>query len=190
MPPSLIEVEVVADRLAVVPDTTDWDDLVRLTAAVSSAIRRMTRRAFEGDEGGTYDEIIRLHGSQEFTLPNVPVQSVTSIQRVSYDGTADDAWPTTDWRLEDAARGRVSIRRGAQRVRVIYRTTGDIPEHISQAAADWIAARWAARPLGAGQTGYKTGEDAETWSAERVGRPPTDVAIALGLETHVTAAVV
>lgn len=189
--PDLIEVEVLAASLGVSLDTPEGDDLRRLSAAVSAEIRRLTRRAFEGDGGGSYTETIRLHGASGFTLPHVPVQAVTSIRREAFDGTLETALTSGYWRLEDAARGRIEIRhRGWERARVAWTTTGEIPVDVAQAAADWVASRWEARGIAAGQTGYRTGEDAETWSATHVGRPPADVARVLAGVGHLVGGVV
>lgn len=205
MAPSLIELEVVLDRLGVSQGTVQADAVARLLAAVSDEIRRMTKCGFEGDQGATYTEDYRLEdGQRDFTLRHVPVASITSITRRFFDGTLAFTYDAADYRLEDAEAGRVRVwprswywdprvsviptgAAGTLYDRVVYRVTGEIPAGVSQAAEDWVAARWSERSRATGLTSYRTGDDSETYSDARVGEPPKEVARAIAGYFHSTA---
>lgn len=176
------------------PEAGDAD---RLHAAIEAEVRRLTHRAFEGDDGGSYDQVIRIDGAQEFRLPWTPVDEITSIARVWFDGAEDDAYEATSYRLENADSGLVSLRAGGrlrfpihrlagpEYVRVIWTTTGAIPAQAPQAVLDWGKARWGERDEHAGLAGYTTGEDSETYFMQLAGRPPRDAMIAILGMAHV-----
>jgi hypothetical protein len=186
MLPSLIEFEVFRDFLGVAADATEVDDVSRLLDAICAEARRLTRRDFEGDEGGSYSEIYRIRGEREFTLPHVPVASITSINRVYFDGTEDAAYEATEWRLEDAARGLVRLGFTAEYIRVVYRTTGEIEAQVPQAVLEWGKARWDDRDRVPILASYRTGDDAESYFEALAGRPPGDVMRALLGVRHAT----
>jgi len=188
MLPSLIEFEVFRDYLGVAADAVEVDDVSRLLDAICAEIRRLARRSFEGDEGGAYDRVLRIREELEFTLPEVPVAAITSIAPAYFDGTFGDVAETTEWRLEDAARGVVRVTFREEYVRVIWSTTGEMPAQIPQATLDWGKARWAMRDQPSPRlAGYKTGDDAETYfAADVAGRPPDDVARAILEVRHAT----
>jgi hypothetical protein len=204
MPP-LVEFEVFRDYLKV--DATDpaVDDVSRLLDAICAEVRLLARRSFEGDEGGSYSQVIQIRGAREFDLPHVPVRAIASIERVRFDGTVDDAYATTDWRLEDADRGHVSLLPGTsswsatspffyrdhhwggpEYVQVTWTTTGDIPPQIPQAVLEWGKSRWDTRDQVPGLTGYSTGGDSETYSEALAGKPPHDVMRAILGVRHAT----
>ena len=145
MLPSLIEFEVFRDYLGVAADAVEVDDVSRLLDAICAEIRRLARRSFEGDEGGAYDRVLRIREELEFTLPEVPVAAITSIAPAYFDGTFGDVAETTEWRLEDAARGVVRVTFREEYVRVIWSTTGEMPAQIPQATLDWGKSRWETR---------------------------------------------
>ena len=174
--PSLVEFEVFRDYLGVAADDAAVDDVSRLLDAICAEVRRLTRRDFEGDEGGSYDEWIRVRGALELTLPHVPVASVTSISRAYFDGTVDDPYLTTEWRLEDAATGRIRLARTAEYIRVVWRTTGEIEAQVPQAVLEWGKARWDRRGRDPDLASYQTGDDQESYFASLAGKPPPDVA--------------
>ena len=191
MLPSLVEFEVFRDYLGVAAEDTAADDVSRLLDAICAEVRRLTRRDFEGDEGGSYDEIYRVRGALEFTLRRVPVASITSISRAYLDGTVDDPYLATEWRLEDAATGRIRLTRLAEYVRVVSRTTGDIEPQIPQAVLEWGKARWDRRDRDPVLASYQTGDDAESYFQALAGRPPGDVArVLVGVRHHAGGGVV
>ena len=185
MPP-LVEFEVFRDYLGVGATDPLVDDVSRLLAALGVAVRRGARRAFEGDEGGSYDQVIRIRGVREFILPHVPVRAITSIAPAYFDGTVGDVYATTDYRLEDADRGAIRLRYGPEYVRVIWTTTGDIPASIPQAVLEWGKARWDDRERNPGLASYETGDDAESYFASLAGKPPHDVLLAILGARHAT----
>lgn len=203
--PPLVEYEVFRDHLGVAAADPLEADTYRLLDAICVTVRRLTRRAFEGDEGGSYTQVIRIRGAREFTLPHVPVRAIASIARVRFDGTVDDPYATTDWRLEDAARGRVRLLPGAsawagpmafrsrdanwggpEYVQAVWTTTGEIPADLPQAVLDWGKARWDVRDQNPALASYKTGEDAESYFASLAGKPPADVMRAVLGSRHAT----
>lgn len=186
MLPSLVEFEVFRDYLGVAADDPAVDDVSRLLDAICAEVRRITRRDFEGDEGGSYDEIYRVWGAREFTLPHVPVAAITSINQVYFDGTEDAAYAADEWRLEDVARGVIRLGFTAEYIRVIYRTTGEIEAQVPQAVLEWSKARWDRRDRDPMLASYKTGDDAESYFEALAGRPPGDVARALLGVRHAT----
>ena len=126
MPP-LVEFEVFRDYLGVAAADPAEDDVSRLLDAICAEARRLSRRDFEGDEGGSYDQVIRIRGVREFALPHVPVRAITSIAPAYFDGTTGDVYATTDYRVEDADRGLIRLRFGPEYVRAIWTTTGAMP---------------------------------------------------------------
>jgi hypothetical protein len=186
MLPSLVEFEVFRDHLGVAADAPEVDAVSKLLDAICAEVRRIARRSFEGDEGGAYSQVIRIRGAREFTLPQVPVAAVASIAPAYFDGTVGDAWDTWDWRLEDASRGLVRLRFAAEYVAVVWTTTGDIPAQIPQAVLEWGKSRWESRDQVAGLTGYKTGDDSETYSEAIAGKPSHDVMRAILGVRHAT----
>lgn len=205
---SLVEFEVFRDHLGVAATDPAVDDVSRLLDAICAEVRRMARRDFEGDEGGSYDQVIRIRGEWEITLPHVPVRTITSISRQWFDGTEEDPYLASDFRLEDATRGLIRLRPGAgwlgradwdsdprrhghqyhgpDYVRVVWTTTGEIPADIPQAVLDWGKARWDTRDRVAGLVGYTTGQDSETYSEKLAGQPPRDVSRAILGTRHAT----
>jgi len=107
---------------------------------------------------------------------------------------------STYWRLIDATRGRLeryagflgsrawdedaerfarSLSTGRRFVVVRYKVSGAVPVDIEQAVIDWCASRWSERGREAGQTGYSTGSDSESWDASFAGSPPASAAAVL-----------
>lgn len=209
---AVIEFEVFRDYLGVGASDPEADQVSILFDAINAEIRRLTHRAFEGDDGGSYDQVIRIFGATEFTLPWTPVETVTSIARHHFDGTEDDPYQTAAWRLGDPDRGVIQLRssgsadwpwdrpradwRGPEYVRVIWTTTGDIPAQLPQACLDWGKVRWDEHLLAAADqaTGslasYKTGDDAESYfdprrpPAATAGKPPRSALLAILGQAH------
>lgn len=179
MPVPIVEFEVFRAHLGVAADAVESDAVSRLLDAICAEARRITRLPMEGDEGGTYDQVIRIRGAREFLLPEVPVLEVTSIAPAYFDGTIGDPYDTGDWRLEDAARGSIRLRFTPEYVSVAWRTTGDIPAQLPQAVLEWGKTRWDSRDRAADLASYETGEDAESYFASLAGQPPRSVATAL-----------
>jgi hypothetical protein len=202
---AVIEFEVFRDSLGVAATDPEVDAVSLLFNAINAEIRRLTHRAFEGDGGGSYDQVIRIRGEREFTLPWGPVASITSIARVHFDATEDDPYETTDWRLEDADRGRVLLRSGSsawasaapffyrdhrrggpEYVHVIWTTTGEIPAQLPQACLEWGKSRWDSRDRDPAMASYQTGDDAESYFASLAGKPPHGVLLAIMGVAHLT----
>jgi hypothetical protein len=200
-----VEYEVFRDHLGVAAGDPLEAATYRLLDAICAQVRRITRRAFEGDEGGSYTLVIRIRGALEFTLPHVPVRAIASIARVRFDGTVDDPYETTSWRLEDAERGAVRLLPGASSwggdvhfrsrdanwggpdyVQVVWTTTGDIPADLVQGILEWGKTRWDARDRAADLASYDTGEDAESYFASLAGHPPADTLRAIMGARHAT----
>lgn len=187
----IVEFEVFRDFLGVAADAPEIDDCSRLYDAIGTRIRRITRRDFEGDEGGSYDEVIRIRGALEFRLAHVPVEAITSLRAVEFDGTEADPYLATQWRLEDAQTGLVRLVRRSEYLRAVYTTTGEIPADLPQAYLDWGKARWDERTRPAVLASYQTGGDGESYFEALAGRPPRDVvAILLGNRHDATAGVI
>lgn len=196
---AVIEFEVFRDYLGVAATDPEVDAVSLLFNAINAEIRRLTHRAFEGDGGGSYDQVIRIHGEREFTLPWGPVASISSIVRVHFDATEDVPYEATQWRLEDADRGVVALRssgywrgpparwlRNPDYIHVVWTTTGEIPAQLPQACLDWGKTRWEERDRTAGLTSYHTGQDAETYSEVLAGRPPRSALLAILGVAHLT----
>lgn len=184
MPVSLVEFEVLCDRLGIATTDPEASFASILLDAICAEARRITRLPMEGDEGGTYTQVLRIRGAHEFGLPAVPVASVTSVAPAYFDGTIGDAYATTDWRLEDATRGVIRLRFASEYVQVAWRTTGEIPPEVPQAVLDWGKASWDVRAQNPALASYKTGEDAESYFASLAGRPPASVSRALVRVRH------
>jgi hypothetical protein len=195
---AVIEFEVFRDHLGVAATDPDVDFASLLFDAINAEIRRLTHRAFEGDGGGSYDQVIRIRGEREFTLPWGPVKAITSIARVRFDGTEDDFYETTQWRLEDADRGLVAVRasgswdgpparwwRNPEYLHVIWTTTGDIPAQIPVACLEWGKTMWDQRDQSAALASYTTGADSESYFANLAGRPPRSVLLAIMGSAHI-----
>jgi hypothetical protein len=196
---AVIEFEVFRDYLGVAATDPDVDAVSLLFDAINAEIRRLTHRAFEGDDGGSYDQVIRIRGLREFSLPWTPVKAISSIARVHFDGTEDDPYPATQWRLEDADRGLVALRSigfwegrpveswhaSPEYVRVIWTTTGEIPAQLPMACLEWGKARWDERDQAAGLASYTTGADSESYFANLAGRPPCSALLAIMGTAHV-----
>jgi hypothetical protein len=194
---AVIEFEVFRDYLGVGATDPEADAVSLLFDAINAEIRRLTHRAFEGDDGGSYDQAIRIRGTRQFSLPWTPVKAIVSIARIRFDGTEDDAYETTQWRLEDPARGLVELRAGEiirglleqdrpgrcrrnpEYVRVIWTTTGEIPAQLPQACLDWGKTRWDERDRAADLASYATGQDAESYFAALAGLPPRTAMLAI-----------
>ena len=185
MPP-VVEFEVFRDYLGVAADAVEVDDVSRLFDAINASIRRLTKRAYEGDEGGSYDQVIRIRDLAEFTLPHAPVEAIASIAPAYFDGTVGTAYTATDWRLEDAVRGVVRLRFTTEYVRVVWTTTGAMSATIPQACLEWGKNCWESREVRADLAGYKTGDDEESYFASLAGHPPRAVLVALYGERHAT----
>lgn len=185
MPP-IVEFEVFRDYLGVAATDPAVDDVSRLFDAIGAEVSRLTRRAYEGDEGGSYDQVIRIRGVREFTLPFVPVREITSIAPAYFDGTLGDVYATTDWRLEDAARGRVHLRFRPEYVRVVWTTTGAFAADLPEAILEWGKSRWDSRDRASDLASYETGDDAETYFASLAGQPPKSVLRAILGVRHAT----
>ena len=195
---AVIEFEVFRDHLGVGATDPDVDFVSLLFDAINAEIRRLSHRAFEGDGGGSYDQVIRIRGGREFSLPWTPVRAITSIARVRFNGTEDAPFEATSWRLEDASRGLVALRasgswdgppvrwwRNPEYVRVIWTTTGEIPAQLPQACLDWGKTRWDDRERNAGLASYSTGEDAESYFQALAGSPPRSAMLAILGTAHV-----
>jgi hypothetical protein len=200
----IVEFEVFRDYLGVAATDPLVDDVSRLFDAIDAEVRRLTRREFEGLEGGSYNQVLRIRGVREFTLPFVPVRTITSIARVWFDGTEEPAYLATDYRLEDPARGLVHLRpgsgstgrpawdegeaagRGPEYVRVVWTTTGNYPADLPQAVLDWGKARWDSRDRDPGLASYQTGDDAENYFASLAGHAPRAVLQAIYGARHAT----
>jgi hypothetical protein len=176
---AIVEFEVFRDHLGVGATDPEVDDASRLYDAIGSEIKRITRRDFEGDEGGSYNKVIRVRGEREFSLPHVPVEAITSINRYYFDATEDDVYDAEDWRIEDADRGRIHLKHRCEYVRVIWTTTGEIPAQVVQAYLEWGKDRWSTRDRPNGLSSYQTGDDRESYSVTLAGRPPRSVVVAL-----------
>ena len=178
---AVIEFEVFRDHLGVGATDPEVDFVSILFDAINAEIRRLTHRAFEGDDGGSYDKVIRIFGATEFTLPWTPVDAITSITVQHFDGTEDEALDTDRWRLEDAERGLVRLKRSAEYVHVVWTTTGDIPAQLPQAALDWGKERWMEvendRP--ANLASYTTGGDSESYFQAIAGAPPSKALVTI-----------
>lgn len=196
---AVIEFEVFRDYLGVAATDPDVDFASLLFDAINAEIRRLTHRAFEGDDGGSYDQVIRIRGLREFSLPWTPVKAIASIARVHFDGTEDDPYETTYWRLEDADRGLVALRasgywdgpptrwwRNPEYVRVVWTTTGEIPAQLPMACLDWGKTRWEERDRTAGLASYTTGQDAESYFPAIAGLPPRSALLAIMGSAHIT----
>lgn len=169
---AVIEFEVFRDYLGVGATDPDVDEVSLLFEAINAEIRRLTHRAFEGDGGGSYDEVIRIFGAREFQLPWTPVRALTSISIQRFDGTEDEPLTTDLYRLEDAERGMVRLRRAAEYVHPVWTTTGDIPAQLPQACLDWGKTRWEDKDRPAGLASYATGADSESYFQALAGAPP------------------
>lgn len=179
----IVSLEDALDTLGLTSDAGAQDDRVaRLLNAVSAEIRRMTRRGFEGDVT-SYDEIVAVADDGYVRLPHVPVFAVTSLAHVHFDGTEDDVYLATRWRVENADTGLVllfgdycrhwrSCCHGPRRVRAIWAVTGEITADIEQAALEWIADRWTSRRRGR-MTSRSNGVVSESWGP--LGPPPPGV---------------
>lgn len=190
----LIATAALATRLGVTSPSPEYEDLARLNAAVSDEIRRLTRRGLDGSPT-SYTEVHTVYRPHRVIhLQQAPVQAITSVHRIARDWSTE-ALEAAQWWLSDPERGTLELRGfTGSRVKVVYVATGAIPASVEQAALDWVLARWALRSAGvsvaAGQTGYTTGEDSETWSPSFAGRPPVSSQIALGLHARVRGGVV
>jgi hypothetical protein len=188
---AVIEFEVFRDYLGVAATDPDVDFTSLLFDAINAEIRRLTHRAFEGDDGGSYDQVIHIRGLREFSLPWTPVKAIASIARVYFDGTEDDPYEAAQWRLEDADRGLIALRASGswrpnpEYVRVIWTTTGDIPAQLPMACLDWGKTRWEERDRIAGLASYGTGQDAESYFQALAGLPPRSALLAIMGVAHV-----
>jgi len=164
--------------------------------AISEEMRRLSRRALEGTSTD-YDMIIRVYESPEFVLPQVPIDLEKPITVVPclFDGTVLYELAPTEWRVEDANRGRmrileyvwhrmIRIFRRYEYVRVTWSTTGEIPATIRLGCLTWLKDEWIHRDQSRALAGYQTGKDAETYFPNMIGVPPRSVARALGLAWH------
>lgn len=197
---AVIEFEVFRDYLGVAATDPEVDAVSLLFNAINAEIRRLTHRAFEGDGGGSYDQVVRIHGEREFTLPWGPVASITSIARVHFDGTEDDPYEATQWRLEDADRGVVALRptgywrpgsparwlSNPDYIHIVWTTTGEIPAQLPQACLDWGKTRWEERDRTAGLASYGTGQDAESYFPALAGLAPRTALLAILGVAHLT----
>jgi hypothetical protein len=82
----------LADALAhlgITPGTPAVDNKVSaLLDAISTEIRRLTRRGFEGIPT-VYDEVLRVADAATVILPRSPVTEVLAVRRTYFDGTED-----------------------------------------------------------------------------------------------------
>lgn len=194
---ALAYVHVAADA----PEATDVSGMLD---AISAEVRSLTNRALEGGDGADYDEIIRIDRQQEFYLTQVPVdpdQPIT-ITPVLFDGTELDTLDTTQWRLEDAATGRIRVLAtmrgwaggdaiqspphrlarydsGPEYVHATWSTTGSVSPALTFGILEWLKTRWDARTTPPHLAGYVTGKDAETYFAGLIGSVPPSVARAI-----------
>lgn len=185
-------------ELGLTAPSADATKAGRILDAVSSEIRRLCRREFEGAEATYTAEMYRLRGVREFNLLHTPVKSITSIARTYLDGSVDEAYLSTEYRIEDSTAGHVRLGTsygprdwpedwsygGPECVRVTYKTTGAVPAEITLACLEWVHNRWTTWGERADLAGYKTGDDEESYFASLAGRPSHNVARALGLNYH------
>jgi hypothetical protein len=191
----------LADALAelgVTAATADATRVRHLVDGISSEIRKLCRRGFEG-AATTYTETIRIRGALEFTLPHGPITSITSIAQTYVDGSEDEAYAADEYLIEDLDRCRVRLgtyfgprawprdwARGPEYVKVVWTVTGEIPADVTLAAYQWLKARWGTWNDRPDLAGYKTGDDSESYFGALIGRMPRDVARALSLYYHAT----
>jgi hypothetical protein len=185
---TIVDFDVFRDHLHVAADSPEVSDVALLLDAISAEVRRISRLGLEGAPTD-YDEVLRVFGVLEFRLPHVPVASIASIRKVNFDGTEEEPYATTDWRLEDADRGRIHLRTGSswltwrrmgpEYLRVIWTVTGAIGAAIVQASLEWGRDRWVQIDRSAGLASYATGNDSESYFAQLAGLPPRGVMRAL-----------
>lgn len=176
--PPLVARSLVFQELGVAEDDAKATRLRLLIDAVSSRIRRITRRDFAGSVT-TWDETYRLDGGNELVLRHVPVLSITSIRAAYFDGREDDPYEATLWRIEDAQRGRIRLARRPGYVRVVYTANGAVIPEAVNGAFEWIVARWNAWARDPALASYSTGDDSESYFASLAGKPPPEVLAAL-----------
>lgn len=170
---AVIGFDVFRAYLGVAANAPDATEVALLYDAIDAEMRRLTRRAFEGPGGGSYNQVLRIDHATEFTLPWTPVAAVASIAVHRFDGTEDGPLEADRWRLEDAERGLIRLKRSAEYVHVVWTTTGAVPAQLPQAFLDWGKARWDDRDRAPNLASYKTGGDAESYFAAIAGRPPS-----------------
>ena len=174
-PLALVDRDEFRRYLGVEAEAADAVYVGRMLDALCAEYRRLCRRDLEG-AATNYDEVYHLFNRQHaFLLRHVPVSVVTSINRVDFDATEDDAYDETDWRLEDTERGLVRLRAAPEYVRVVYTATGEVPEHVPMDILEWGKYAWAEAERG-GLASYQTGADAENYFASKIGKPPSRVA--------------
>lgn len=183
------------DALAYVGVAADKEPEATIVAgilnAISDEIRQRSRRALEG-EPTDYDEIIRVRRAYEFNLPAIPVdpEADIAITPVLFDGEELDPLEADEWRIEDADRGRIMVTTRHEWLRVQWTATGAIADSLRQGVLDWLKDRFVNRDRAGDLASYATGDDAESYFAELVGKPPRNVSAALGLAWNGQAAVI
>lgn len=99
---------------------------------------------------------------------------------------------STRWRLEDAARGLVRLRRSMDYARFTWRVTGEIPADVGQMALDWLKSEWEASVNEPADEPILASQSSEDWSESYVAdeqtsivrRVPPRVARMIGLYFH------
>lgn len=172
--PPLVARSLVFQEVGIEEDDAKATRLRLLIDAVSSRIRRITRRDFAGGVT-TWDEVYRLDGASTLVLRHVPIVAVASIRAAYFDGTEDDPYETTLFRVEDARRGRIQLARRPGYVRVVYTASGAVLPEVITAALEWILFRWNTWARDPGLANYKTGDDSESYFASLAGKPPPEV---------------
>lgn len=197
----IVALEDALAYVGVDPDAPEAATVSGMLDAISDEIRTLAKRDLEGD-GVDYDEVIRIDRKTEFYLTHVPVDEdrAITITPQLFDGTELEALSAAQWRLEDAARGRIRIsavvatlvggmpdngdrwrerhRRfdpGPEYLRVTWSTTGAISAALRFATLEWLKERWRATDIDRHLAGYQTGRDAETYFQGLIGTIPPAV---------------
>ena len=193
--PPLVSMETALEALDMSADSPKVGLVRILLDAISARIRSVTGRMLEGSPT-TWDEIYRLNGG-ELWLRGVPIASIASIRRVAFDGTEDDPYEATSWRLENPASGHIRLRGLWERwaremvemppyVRVVYTTTGVVGPQFVMATIEWLKARWEDFSRDRALASYSTGSDSESYNTAVAGKTPYSVAAELAGLSHLT----
>jgi len=187
----LVSLEDALAFVGVAADAPAATTVALMLDAISEEMRRLTRRAFERT-GTDYVQVLRIDASREFVVPQVPIdlEMPIIVQPVLFDGSVLFTLDPTEYRVEDAARGRlrileyvwhrtIQIYRRYDYVQVSWSTTGEIPATIRLGALTWLKDSWIHRNDNRALAGYQTGKDAETYFPNMIGVPPRSVARAL-----------
>lgn len=188
------------------PESDDAWVAGQMLDAMSAGVRTLANRDFEGDDGDhDHDQVIRIYRQPEFLLPAVPVDPDAPITIIPllFDGTELTELEASQWRLEDAATGRIRILATLRRaglesdaiaagsrfptrydpapdyVRVTWSTTGAIPATVRYGILAWLKETFRSQEVPVHLAGYQTGKDAETYFPGVVGTVPPAIARAI-----------